>query len=246
MRNPAGNTEGTPESRDSVESVRETSVQTQDVTDSRFCYYCKVVVHSPLGLLLHQELRERQISFATERRLLKRYFADILLLAQPVVIEADEDYHKVMVWQRAKDAERDSALAAAGYRIFRFGERDICRDPAGCVNLVISECGLAPEVSPAFQYAAREMSGPGSASWRGGKPAWTCATCGKHFHAYLRNGRPRMTCSYECNRIWQSASGASVKDRRSNGDAMRKLWADPEWRIKQASLIREARWPAGR
>jgi hypothetical protein len=87
------------------------------------------------------------------------------------------------------------------------------------------------------------MSGLDSPTWTGGKPGWNCATCGKHFHAYLRNGKPCTTCSRDCQSIWQSETGASVQGRRSNGMRMRELWNDPIWRAKQTESIRLKRWP---
>lgn len=169
------------------------------------------------------------------------YQVDILIAQRPVIVEADERYHSVQRDQREHDARKDADLRAAGYQVFRFDEVQIGEDADACAWSVVEQAGLMPELDPVFTIR-KLMSGPDSPTWTGGKPGWDCATCGTHFHAYLRNRKPRMTCSLECNRIWQSETGASVKNRRSNGDRMRELWADPRWRAKQVDLQREGRW----
>ena len=170
------------------------------------------------------------------------YQVDILIAQRPVVVEADELYHQIQRDQREHDARKDADLRAAGYQVFRFNEEQIGSDADACAFYVAEQAHLVPEDDPVF-LIRKAMSGPDSPTWAGGKPGWDCATCGKHFHAYLRNRKPRTTCSLECNRIWQSESGASVKDRRSNGDKMRALWSDPAWRAKQTELIASTRWP---
>lgn len=185
--------------------------------------------NSPLEKLLHRALRKAGISFSTQRALLGRYVVDILITQKPVVIEADGNVH---LRQKDKDARRDADLRATGYEVFRFTGKPISTDPDGCIRQVIEAVGLTPDEDPVYDIR-NGMCGPDNPSWKGGKPEWTCATCGKAFHAWKRNGNPRITCSRECNRIWQSQTGASVTGRRSNSDRMKELWADPEWRAKQ-------------
>lgn len=243
-----GNTEGTPRPGDSVETTREAS--TREVTQPEAgsnCPYCGVLAVSSTEALLNKAFRKLSISFSTQQCLLGRgwrdvgYHVDILITQRPVVVEADERYHSVQREQREHDAAKDAALRAAGYQVFRFDEQQIGTDADACALLVAEQAGLVPEDDPVF-IIRKLMSGPDSPTWKGGKPGWDCATCGAHFHAYKVRGKPRVTCSLECNRIWQSESGASVQNRRSNGDAMRALWADPEWRAKQTELQREGRW----
>jgi very-short-patch-repair endonuclease len=243
-----GNTEGTPRPGDTVETTREASTR-EDVQSAAGsnCPYCGVLAVSSTEALLNKAFRKLSISFNTQQVLLSQgwrqigYHVDVLIMQRPVVVEADERYHAVQREQRAHDARKDADLRAAGYRVFRFDEQQIGEDADACAWLVAENAGLEPENDPVF-VIRKPMSGPDSPTWTGGKPGWDCATCGTHFHAYLRTGKPRMTCSLECNRIWQSESGASVKNRRSNGDRMRELWADPAWRAKQSDLIVSARW----
>ena len=171
--------------------------------------------------------------------MLDRYCVDILITQKPVIIEADGNMH---LRRKAEDAQRDADLRAAGYEVFRFTGKPICNDPDGCIRQVVEACGLIRDKKPVYDVR-NGMTGPDSPSWKGGKPEWTCAVCGTKFRAWLRNGKPRMTCSRECQREWQRTSKASVIGRRSNGDRMRELWADPEWRAAQSARIRDARWP---
>ena len=243
------NTEGTLLSRDSVETTREASTgEDSRLTTDKNCPYCGVLAVSSTEALLNKAFRKLYISFSTQQLLLgdgtrknRGYAVDILILQRPVVVEADERYHEVQHEQRAWDEHRDKKLRVAGYEVFRFNEVEIGEDADACARRVAEEMRLFPEMNPVFNVR-KAMSGPDSATWKGGKPGWDCAICGFHFHAYLRDGKPRMTCSRECNRIWQSTSGASVRNRRSNGDKMRTLWADPEWRGQQIRLSHEARW----
>jgi len=193
--------------------------------------------NSPLERLLHRALRKAGISFSTQRRLLGRYCVDILITQRPVIIEADGNVH---LRQGDKDARRDADLRAAGYEVFRFTGKPICNDPDGCVQQVIDAAGLARDAEPVYDIR-NGMSGPDSPTWKGGKPEWICAVCGTKFRAWLRNGKPRTTCSRECQAEWQRTSKASVAGRRSNGDRMRELWADPEWRTEQERRKLEGR-----
>jgi very-short-patch-repair endonuclease len=197
--------------------------------------------NSPLEKLLHRALRKAGISFSTQRLILGRYVADILITQKPVVIEADGNVH---LRQQDKDARRDADMRAAGYEVFRFTGKPICNDPDGCVRQVIEAAGLTPDEEPVFDIR-NGMSGPDSPTWKGGKPEWTCANCGKKFRAWMRNGKPRTTCSRDCQVEWQKKTKASVADRRSNGEKMRELWADPEWRARQVRLQKEGKQRAG-
>jgi very-short-patch-repair endonuclease len=239
-----GNTEGTPQPGDSVETTREASTRDSALlTAGSNCPYCGVLAVSSTEALLNKAFRKLGISFSTQQLMFghRSYQVDILITQRPVVVEADEMYHAVQREQREHDARKDAELRAAGYQVFRFNEQEIGADADLCAAVVAEKAGLVPEEDPVF-VIRKLMSGPDSPTWTGGKPGWDCATCGEHFHAYLRNGKPRMTCSRECNRIWQSESGASTRNRRSNGDKMRAMWADPQWRAKQVALQREGRW----
>jgi very-short-patch-repair endonuclease len=244
-----GNTEGTPQPGDSVETTREASTEKEAPADGMTCPHCKVLAVSSAEALLNRAFRKLSISFSTQQILLgsgygsdKGYVADLLIIQQPVIVEADERYHQVQRERRERDRIRDAAFHGAGYAVFRFTDEEIGDDANACALYVAERAGLVPEDEPVFKIR-QPMSGPDSATWTGGKPGWNCLTCGKHFHAYKRpGGKPCTTCSRECQRIWQMESGASTQNRRSNGEAMRKLWADPEWRAQQIKLSMDARW----
>jgi very-short-patch-repair endonuclease len=243
-----GNTEGTPQPGDTVETTREASTREgAGPAHGSNCPFCGALAVSSTESLLNRAFRKLSISFSTQQVLLSRgvrnigYHVDLLITQRPVVVEADELYHRIQRDQREHDTRKDADLAAAGYQVFRFTEEEIGTDADACAWLVTETAQLVPEDEPVF-VIRKAMSGPDSPTWTGGKPAVDCATCGKHFHAYDRRGKRRVTCSLECNRIWQSESGASVKNRSSNGEKMRALWQDPEWRAKQTALQAAGRW----
>jgi DNA-directed RNA polymerase subunit RPC12/RpoP len=70
---------------------------------------------------------------------------------------------------------------------------------------VVEACGLLPDSEPVADIR-NGRCGPENNRWKGGKPEWVCATCGKTFRAWLRSGKPRVTCSRECQRQWQKAN----------------------------------------
>lgn len=172
---------------------------------------------SPLELYLHRALRKAGISFSTQRQLLGRYVVDILVTQKPVVIEADGNMHLHRV-QAAKDAERNAAMRAAGYEVFRFHGKPICNDADGCIRQVIEAAGLVRDAEPVFDIRNGLMA-EANPRWKGGKPEWTCAKCNRPFRAYLRNGKPPVTCGRDCQGKWQSETRASVANRRPWGTA---------------------------
>ncbi len=193
---------------------------------------------SPLETFLHRALRKAGISFSTQRKLLGRYVADILITQKPVVIEADGNMH-LHAKSRERDAQRDADMRAAGYEVFRFNGRDISRDADGCVRKVIEATGLTPDAVPVFDIRNGLMA-EANPRWKGGKPEWICAKCGKPFRAYLRNGKPPVTCGRACQGQWQSETRASVATRGPRKDSrspellaervaeMQQRWADED------------------
>ena len=172
---------------------------------------------SPLEIYLQRALRKAGISFSTQRQLLGRYVADILVTQKPVVIEADGNMHLHAV-QRAKDAQRDADMRAAGYEVYRFHGKLICNDADGCIRQVIAAAGLVADGEPVFDIR-NGLLAEANPRWKGGKPEWTCAKCGKRFRAYLRNGKPPATCGRECQGQWQSETRASVVNRGPRKDS---------------------------
>lgn len=173
---------------------------------------------SPLEKYLHRALAKEGISFSTQRELLGRYVVDILVTQKPVVIEADGNMHLHRV-QAAKDAERNAAMRAAGYEVYRFHGKLICNDADGCVRQVIEAAGLVADAEPVFDIRNGLMA-EANPRWKGGKPEWTCANCGEKFRSWPRGyGKPCITCSRACQVEWQRKTRASVANRRPWGTA---------------------------
>lgn len=241
-----GNTEGTPRSGDSVETTRDASTEgVARSTADTSCPICKIQMTSSIERILNRAFQKLSISFSTQVVVPipgHRYHVDLLVTQKRVIVEADEDYHVRQPGQRTYDEQRDADFQAAGYLVFRFAEHDLGSNPDGCAYHVMDAAGLKPEDEP-MVVLGKPLSGSDNPAWSGGRPAWTCATCGGHFHAYKRGGKPAVTCSLECQKVWQKTTGASVRNRRSNGEQMKRLWADPEWRAAQTERIASKRWP---
>lgn len=200
---------------------------------------------SPLESFLHLALRKAGISFSTQRKILGRYVADILITQKPVVIEADGNMH-LLPKARERDARRDADMRAAGYEVYRFPGGEICRDADDCIRQVIENAGLISDAEPVFDIRNGLMA-EANPRWAGGKPEWTCANCGRKFRAYKVRGKPRTTCSRECQAEWQRKTGASVATRGPRKDSrnpehaaaraaeLRRQW-DEEDRERQAML----------
>lgn len=160
--------------------------------------------NSPLEKLLQAALLKSGISFSTQRVLLGRYCADILITQKPVVVEADGAVHNLPA-AKARDAERDAALTEAGYQVFRFSGTRINRDAAACIAEVIAEAGLTPDAEPVADIRTG-MKGEENPNWTGGPQAATCAQCG----AVTTRPRHRTTvkrtfCNSKCYGAWMRA-----------------------------------------
>lgn len=80
---------------------------------------------------------------------------DFLHPATRVVVEIDGLAWHNTPEDRAKDAARDVALGAAGYRVVRCTGREVYRDAAGCARRVYAAVrGVAVEATPATRVAA--------------------------------------------------------------------------------------------
>lgn len=174
---------------------------------------------SPLETFLHRALRKAGISFSTQRQLLGRYVADILITQKPVVIEADGNMH-LHAKSRERDAQRDADMRAAGYEVYRFPGGVICQDADECIRSVIEAAGLTPDAEPVFDIRNGLMA-EANPRWTGGKKEWTCENCGKQFWAWPRGyGKPCRTCSRECQTEWQKKTRASVANRGPRKDSV--------------------------
>lgn len=192
---------------------------------------------SPLETYLHRALRKAGISFSTQRQLLGRYVVDILVTQKPVVIEADGNMHLHSA-ARTRDAERDAAMRAAGYEVFRFPGKPICNDADGCIRQAIEAAGLVSDAEPVFDIR-NGLLAEANPRWKGGKPDWTCANCGAKFRSWPRGyGKPCITCSRACQAEWQKKTKASVATRGPRKDSR-----DPERLAQRVAEIMD-RWNA--
>ena len=173
--------------------------------------------NSPLEKLLHAALMKTGISFSTQRVLLGRYCVDILIDQAPVIIEADGALHNL---RKEQDAERDAALADAGYRVFRFTGAPINRDAMGCIAEVVAAAGLVPDANPVADIRTG-MMGPENPNWGGGPRTVTCANCGKPTQRNAaRTTVKRAFCNSQCYGAWMHAH-PEESNRRKNID-----WSD--------------------
>lgn len=160
--------------------------------------------NSPLEKLLHAALLKSGISFSTQRVLLGRYCADILITQKPVVVEADGASHNLPL-TKARDAERDAAMREAGYQVFRFSGTRINRDALGCIAEVVAEAGLAPDAEPVADVRTG-MMGEENPNWGGGLASAVCAQCGaESMRPRHRTAVKRTFCNSECYWAWMRA-----------------------------------------
>jgi very-short-patch-repair endonuclease len=153
-------------------------------------------INSPIELKLQNALRAYGIGFATQCRYVGRYFVDIKLHQAPVIIEADGIQH---TWGDApeRDAERDAAHEAAGFRVFRFTGSEINTNAMMCIQHVIDECDLTPDEDPVYDVKV-VIAGEDHPSWKGGVLTFTCIRCGNEYRAYKK----RLYCTQDC---WATA-----------------------------------------
>jgi very-short-patch-repair endonuclease len=104
-------------------------------------------MNSPQEQLFQQALIRAGLSFETQSRELGRYYPDIKLHQQPVLIEIDSWGH-LMASAAEFDKKRDAELAEAGYTVVRFSNEQIEEDVDSCVTWLIDRFGLEPEDDP--------------------------------------------------------------------------------------------------
>jgi very-short-patch-repair endonuclease len=146
---------------------------------------------TPIECRLHDALMAAGIGFSTQKRLVGRYVVDIKVHQAPVVIEADGFRHRIGTQAQERDAARDAAHEAAGYRVFRFTGSEINTDAVKCIQTVINACGLAPDEEPVYDIRTK-FSGTDHPRWVGGYEL-TCDYCGETFTARRR----RKYCTHE-------------------------------------------------
>jgi very-short-patch-repair endonuclease len=71
-----------------------------------------------------------------------RFLVDLAIPAAKIAIEADGSYWHSLRGMAERDARKDAALSAAGWRVLRFGEDQINTDVASCVAAVLAALGV--------------------------------------------------------------------------------------------------------
>jgi very-short-patch-repair endonuclease len=179
--------------------------------------------NTPIELRLHDALKSAGIGFSTQKRLVDRYVVDIVVHQAPVIIEADGIRHRVGTGARERDAKRDAAHEAAGYRMFHFSGSEINSDAVACIQQVIDACGLAPDVEPVYDIRTN-FSGSDHPRYVG-MYELTCAYCGKKF--YNRRAK-RKYCSHEHYILGaQKGKPKSAAVRAATSESNRnRVWTD--------------------
>jgi very-short-patch-repair endonuclease len=170
--------------------------------------------NSAIEQRMHDALMKAGIGFTTQSLLLERHLVDIEIRQAPIVIEADGSQHGLRE-QKAKDAKRDEALTAAGYRVFRFTGRQINTDAVACVQRVIDTCGLVPDKAPVYEIRTN-FTGPLHPRWKGGKREFTCEHCGTMFLAQPTHRKgPHIYCGRRCAGLAKRGRPLSAEHRAS-------------------------------
>jgi very-short-patch-repair endonuclease len=82
-------------------------------------------------------LRSRQLEAFKFRRQVPigRYIADFVCHEQQLIVEVDGGQHS----ESAKDQERDRWLSEAGYRVVRYWNNDVLKNPHGVLESILAE-----------------------------------------------------------------------------------------------------------
>lgn len=175
--------------------------------------------NTPIEKRLHDALKKAGLGFTAQSLLLGRFLVDIEIRQAPIVIEADGAQHTLRD-QKAKDAQRDAALVAAGYRIFRFTGSEINRDATVCVQRVIDACGLVPESAPVTEIRT-SFAGELHPRWKGGKREFTCDICGEIFLAQpAHRPGPDYYCTVQCAGAARRGKKLTTEHRAKIGAGM--------------------------
>jgi very-short-patch-repair endonuclease len=200
---PRGNPKGTVWSPERREAHRKATGTPEFAQKSRKALLERLprmrgpATNTPIEQRVQDGLMAAGIGFTTQSLLLERYLVDIEVHQARVIIEADGSQHQLRE-QKARDALRDAALTAAGYRVFRFTGGEINRDASRCVQEVIDACGLVPDEIPVYDIRTR-FAGELHPNWKGGKREFTCDVCGKAFLAQPKHRPgPNYYCTIQC------------------------------------------------
>lgn len=187
-----------------------------------------LTANTPIECRLHDALMAAGIGFTTQRRLVGRYVVDISVHQAPVVIEADGMRHRAGSEVQARDAIRDAAHEAAGYRVFRFSGSEINTDAGKCIGEVVNACGLVPDKEPVYDIRTK-FSGADHPRYVGLYDL-TCQYCGETFQSRRQRNK---YCSHEHYILGaQKGKPKSAEWRAKIGEGNRGRVQSPEARAK--------------
>lgn len=87
-------------------------------------------------------IRRKQLGVVFKRQyIIDEYIVDFVCLEKQLIIEIDGGYHSTGEQQEA-DANRDSRLAALGYRVLRFSNGEVMLLPDNVVEKIKREIDL--------------------------------------------------------------------------------------------------------
>lgn len=176
-----------------------------------------LTANTPIECRLHDALMAAGIGFRTQKRLVGRYRVDIIIHQAPVVIEADGARHRAGTQAQERDAVRDAAHEAAGYRMFHFSGSEINADAVKCIQQVIDACGLTPDKEPVYDIRTK-FSGPDHPRWTGRMKQLTCEYCKGQFTG--REGR--RFCSQRHYNLYARETGV-LKGKPKSAEHRAKL-----------------------
>ena len=104
-------------------------------------------MNSPQEQLFHQALIRASLSFETQPRII-RFYPDIKLHQQPVLVEIDGWAHRDLPGVAEFDAQRDALLGDAGYTVVRFTNEQVEAGADSLVKQLMERFGLHSEEDP--------------------------------------------------------------------------------------------------
>jgi very-short-patch-repair endonuclease len=104
-------------------------------------------------------LRSRQFASIKFRRQVPigRWIVDFVAFQQKIIVEADGGQHA----GAAKDLNRDADLAARGFRVLRFWNHDILKNPEGVMEMLGETLKDSPSPDPRFARVTLSHQGRG-------------------------------------------------------------------------------------
>jgi len=108
----------------------------------RRLHYAKAMRHiaTDAEKKLWRLLRSRQLEAHKFRRQVPigNYIADFVCHERKLIVEVDGGQHA----ESARDVERDRWLAQAGYRVLRYWNNDVLKNPNGVLEAILAELSV--------------------------------------------------------------------------------------------------------